>query len=81
MFWDSDLAKWLEAASARLEQVRDPALEARVDEIIGWFERAQLPDAYVNSHFQTWHPIDLHPAYQCRHDARHPAIRGIPLAV
>ena len=34
IFWDSDLAKWLEAASARLEQTRDDALEARVDEII-----------------------------------------------
>ena len=44
VFWDSDLAKWLEAASARLEQTRDPVLEARVDEVIGLFERAQLPD-------------------------------------
>jgi len=74
VFWDSDLAKWLEAASARLEQTRDPALEARVDEIIGLFERAQLPDGYVNSHILTWRPEhrfknlrDLHELYCAGH--------------
>ena len=74
VFWDSDLAKWLEAASARLEQTRDPALEARVDEVIGLFERAQLPDGYVNSHILTWRPRhrfknlrDLHELYCAGH--------------
>ena len=74
VFWDSDLAKWLEAASARLEQVRDPALEARVNEIIGLFERAQRPDGYVNSHILTWRPEhrfknlrDLHELYCAGH--------------
>ncbi len=74
VFWDSDLAKWLEAASARLEQVRDPILEARVDEIIGLFERAQLPNGYVNSHILTWRPQhrfknlrDLHELYCAGH--------------
>jgi DUF1680 family protein len=74
VFWDSDLAKWLEAASARLEQTRDPALEERVDEVIGLFERAQLPDGYVNSHILTWRPEhrfknlrDLHELYCAGH--------------
>jgi DUF1680 family protein len=74
VFWDSDLAKWLEAASARLEQTRDAALEARVNEIIGLFERAQLPDGYVNSHILTWRPQhrfknlrDLHELYCAGH--------------
>jgi uncharacterized protein len=74
VFWDSDLAKWLEAASARLEQTRDPALEARVDEIIGLFERAQQPDGYLNSHILTWRPQhrfknlrDLHELYCAGH--------------
>ena len=74
VFWDSDLAKWLEAASARLEQKRDPVLEAHVDEIIGLFERAQLPDGYVNSHILTWRPQhrfknlrDLHELYCAGH--------------
>src|SRR4029077_15373087 len=74
VFWDSDLAKWLEAASARLDQTRDPALEARVDEVIGLFERAQQPDGYVNSHILTWRPRlrfknlrDLHELYCAGH--------------
>ncbi|HEY5953192.1 MAG TPA: beta-L-arabinofuranosidase domain-containing protein [Terrimicrobiaceae bacterium] len=74
VFWDSDLAKWLEAASARLEQTSDAALEARVDEIIGLFERAQQPDGYVNSHILTWRPQhrfknlrDLHELYCAGH--------------
>src|SRR6516225_2585675 len=32
IFWDSDLAKWLEAASARFEQTHDAALEMRMEE-------------------------------------------------
>jgi uncharacterized protein len=74
VFWDSDLAKWLEASSARLEQTRDATLEARVDEIIGLFEQAQLPDGYVNSHILTWRPQhrlknlrDLHELYCAGH--------------
>jgi len=74
VFWDSDLAKWLEAASARLEQAGDPGLEARVEEIIDLFERAQLPDGYVNSHILTWRPRhrfknlrDLHELYCAGH--------------
>jgi uncharacterized protein len=74
VFWDSDLAKWLEAASARLEQTRDDALEARVDEVIALFERAQLPDGYINSHILTWRPQhrlknlrDLHELYCAGH--------------
>ena len=49
-------------------------LEARVDEVIGLFERAQLPDGYVNSHILTWRPQhrfknlrDLHELYCAGH--------------
>ena len=74
VFWDSDLAKWLEAASARLEQTPDAILEARVDQVIALFENAQLPDGYVNSHILTWRPRhrfknlrDLHELYCAGH--------------
>jgi DUF1680 family protein len=74
IFWDSDLAKWLEAASARLQQERDPELEKLVDDIVARFERAQLPDGYVNSHILTWRPRhrfknlrDLHELYCAGH--------------
>jgi DUF1680 family protein len=74
VFWDSDLAKWLEGASGRLQQTRDSALEARVETIIELFERAQQPDGYVNSHILTWRPQhrfknlrDLHELYCAGH--------------
>ena len=74
IFWDSDLAKWLEAASARLQQTKDPDLEKLVDDIIARFERAQQPDGYVNSHVLTWRPRhrfknlrDLHELYCAGH--------------
>ena len=74
VFWDSDLGKWLEAASARLEQTPDARLEARVDEVIDLFERAQQSDGYVNSHILTWRPQhqfknlrDLHELYCAGH--------------
>jgi DUF1680 family protein len=74
IFWDSDLAKWLEAASARLQYAPDPELEKLVDDIIARFERAQQADGYVNSHILTWRPRhrfknlrDLHELYCAGH--------------
>jgi uncharacterized protein len=74
IFWDSDLAKWLEAASAYLEQAKDDRLEHAMDDIIARFERAQTPDGYVNSHILTWRPRhrfknlrDLHELYCAGH--------------
>ena len=42
IFWDSDLAKWLEAAAAYLEQAKDDRLEHAMDDIIARFERKGL---------------------------------------
>ena len=49
-------------------------MEARVDEVIELFERAQQPDGYVNSHILTWRPQhrfknlrDLHELYCAGH--------------
>jgi uncharacterized protein len=74
IFWDSDLAKWLEAASAYLEQAKDDRLEQAMDDIIARFEYAQTPDGYVNSHILTWRPRhrfqnlrDLHELYCAGH--------------
>ncbi len=51
IFWDSDVAKWLEAASYSLSTHPDPTLEREAGEIVGLLERAQMPDGYLNSHF------------------------------
>jgi DUF1680 family protein len=48
LFWDSDVGKWIEAASYALAHRRDPAIEAHIDEIAGWLAAAQLPDGYLN---------------------------------
>jgi uncharacterized protein len=74
IFWDSDIAKWLEAASARLQQKADPELEKLVDDLIRSLEKAQQPDGYLNSHILTWRPRhrfknlrDLHELYCAGH--------------
>ena len=48
VFWDSDVGKWIESASYVLAHRRDPAIEAHIDEITDWLEKAQLPDGYLN---------------------------------
>jgi uncharacterized protein len=74
IFWDSDLAKWLEAAAAYLEQAKDDRLEQAMEDVIARFEHAQTPDGYVNSHILTWRPRhrfknlrDLHELYCAGH--------------
>jgi len=56
MFWDSDIAKWLEAASYVLASNPDPELEARVDGVIAKLAQAQQPDGYLNSYFSAHEP-------------------------
>ncbi len=56
IFWDSDIAKWIEAASYSLATHPDPALEARVDEVIDLLVEAQQPDGYLNTYFTAVEP-------------------------
>jgi uncharacterized protein len=56
IFWDSDIAKWLEAASYSLATHHDPALEAQVDEVIRLIVAAQQPDGYLNTYFTVVEP-------------------------
>ena len=51
-FWDSDNAKWIEAASLSLATHPDPALDADLDAIIAKYARLQHHSGYVNSYFQ-----------------------------
>lgn len=56
IFWESDLAKWLEAGSYSLATHPDPALDATVDETIALLAGAQQPDGYLNAHFTVVEP-------------------------
>jgi DUF1680 family protein len=48
VFWDSDIGKWIEAASYALSHRRDATIEDHIERITDELERAQLPDGYLN---------------------------------
>ena len=51
VFWDSDIAKWIEAAAYSLCNNPDDDLEAKCDDAIDKFAALQLDDGYLNSYF------------------------------
>lgn len=73
IFWDSDVAKWIEAAAYSLATHPDPALDARLDEVIALIASAQQPDGYLNTHFtvvrphERWKHFDDHELYCMGH--------------
>ncbi|WP_461163013.1 glycoside hydrolase family 127 protein [Arthrobacter sp. R4-81] len=58
IFWESDVAKWIEAASYCLATSADPELEAAVDEAIELLDGAQQEDGYLNVYFTVVRPGD-----------------------
>jgi DUF1680 family protein len=73
-FWDSDVAKWIEAAAWSLAAVPDPDLEARVERVIDQMAACQAEDGYLNSRFllvepdKRWTNLrDLHELYCAGH--------------
>ncbi|MFF2446368.1 glycoside hydrolase family 127 protein [Neobacillus sp. NPDC058068] len=50
-FWDSDIAKWIEAGSYSLSKHYDPELDQLIDDVIVLLGKAQEPDGYLNSYF------------------------------
>ena len=55
-FQDSDLAKWIEAASFSLATQPDPKLDAELDAIIATIAKAQQPDGYLDTYVQLTAP-------------------------
>ena len=68
IFWESDVAKWIEAASYVLATHPDPALDRAVDEAIDLLAGAQQPDGYLNVYFTVVQPgqrfTDLRDAHE-----------------
>ena len=56
VFWDSDVGKWIEAASYALAHRRDADIEAKIEAIIDDLEKAQAPDGYLNCWYLTREP-------------------------
>lgn len=48
VFWDSDVGKWIEAASYALSHRRDKAIEDKIDLIVEKLAKAQASDGYLN---------------------------------
>ena len=55
-FWDSDVAKWIEAASYSLAVFPDPALEALLDTVTALIASVQQQDGYLNPHYTLVEP-------------------------
>lgn len=51
IFQDSDVAKWIEAASYGLYIKADSELEKRIDELVRLIAKSQRDDGYVNTYF------------------------------
>lgn len=56
IFWDSDIAKWIESTAYCLQEKRDPALEKLVDDAVAALLRNQWADGYINSYFTAIDP-------------------------
>lgn len=56
MFWDSDVAKWLEAACYSLQLFPDERMLRRVEALVQRIVRAQQPDGYLNTYFTSVSP-------------------------
>ena len=74
IFWDSDVAKWIEAASYSLATHPDPDTEVLVDQVVALLAGAQQPDGYLNTYFTTVAPerrwanlLDDHELYCAGH--------------
>jgi DUF1680 family protein len=73
IFWDSDVAKWLEAAAYLLLQAPDAQLEQAVEEAISLLEKQQWDDGYCNSYYtavepnKRWSDRNCHELYCAGH--------------
>ncbi|KAG9546155.1 DUF1680-domain-containing protein, partial [Aureobasidium melanogenum] len=74
LFWDSDVAKWIEGACYFLQQQCMPTIADAVDELVEMIRSAQQPDGYLNIHYTVVEPgkrftnlKDMHELYNCGH--------------
>ncbi|CAO1633467.1 unnamed protein product [Parajaminaea phylloscopi] len=74
LFWESDVAKWIEGVCYFLHEHPDEDLSAHVEHLVALIEAAQQPDGYLNIHFvvnepeKRWSNLrDLHELYNGGH--------------
>ncbi|KAK5175645.1 uncharacterized protein LTR77_000784 [Saxophila tyrrhenica] len=74
LFWDSDIAKWIEGAAMFLKQQPDQEIEEAIVDLVDMIKSAQQPDGYINIHFTVVGPgrrftnlRDFHELYNAGH--------------
>ncbi|KIX01397.1 uncharacterized protein Z518_09123 [Rhinocladiella mackenziei CBS 650.93] len=74
LFWDSDVAKWIEGACYFLREQPDPKIHVAVKELVQMIQSAQQPDGYINIHYTVVEPgkrftnlRDFHELYNAGH--------------
>ncbi|MBI2302615.1 MAG: glycoside hydrolase family 127 protein, partial [Armatimonadetes bacterium] len=74
IFWDSDVAKWIEAAAYALAEQPDAELAQLLDEVAERVASAAQPDGYLNCHYivaepdKRWSNLrDWHELYSAGH--------------
>lgn len=56
IFWDSDIAKWIEGAAYILKKNKRPDLEEKIESLIDKIEENQWDDGYFNIYFTVCEP-------------------------
>ncbi len=56
IFWDSDIAKWIESVAFLSQKKREPELEKIVDEVVDLIEKNQDENGYFNIYFTVCEP-------------------------
>ena len=65
IYWDSDVAKWIEGVAYLTKQKREERLEAIVDEVVDEIEKNQLPCGYFNSYYILKEPENIFTNRDC----------------
>ncbi len=68
IFWDSDVAKWIEAAAYDLALHPNRSLEKKVDDVVNAMEKVQMADGYLNSHYILVEPQNRWTNLRDRHE-------------
>lgn len=56
LFWDSDVAKWIEGACYLLSEKYEEDIDAAVQDLVQMIRGAQQADGYLNIHFTVVEP-------------------------
>ena len=65
IYWDSDVAKWIEGVAYLTAKKPEPELEKIVDEVVDNIEKNQLPTGYFNSYYVLKEPENIFKNRDC----------------